>query len=68
MVDFRKRPFHEGMERNRIARKRRAAALDYASRYATVATQVSPDESDLAAEGFPTNFSKGLLQDRKSVV
>jgi len=63
MVDFRKRPLPEGMDRNRIARTRRASASNYSSRYAATLTKQNSDEEDFASEGFPVSFTKGLPHD-----
>ena len=63
MVDFRTRPWPEGLARNRIASSRRASASDYSSAYAAVPTDVNADEADLEADGFGTSFTKGLAHD-----
>lgn len=63
MVDFRQRPFPEGMQRNRIASERRAAASDYSSRYAATQTNSNSDEDQYQDEAFPVNFTKGLPHD-----
>jgi len=61
MVNFRRRPFPEGMQRNRIAQWRRTAASDYSSRYAETPTQLNLDEEKFEQELFPSSFTKGLL-------
>jgi len=60
MVNFQQRPHPEGMQRNKIAEKRREAASDYSSRYAATATESNDDERDFGSEGFPSSFTKGL--------
>ncbi len=60
MVDFRRRPFPEGMQRTKISTKRRAAASDYSSQYAAIPTELNADEEIFQEEGFPSNFTKGL--------
>ncbi len=61
MVNFRRRPFPEGMQRNRIAQWRRTAASDYSSRYAETPTKLNLDEEKFEEELFPSSFTKGLL-------